>query len=103
MFGFRILLFVVAYVVVLAEMIVGEGSTTPMQGALWIVPGALVITLLLAISNFMLANFDAPTEMRKAPDPAHWIIMLLAGALIAGSAFYFPNYISEWLKPMMME
>ena len=47
MFGFRILLFIVAYVVVLAEMIVGNGSTkSALQGAPWIIPGALVIALL---------------------------------------------------------
>ena len=103
MFGFRILLFIVAYVVVLAEMVVGEGASHPMQGAPWIIPGGLVIALLLAISAFMLANFDAPPEHRQMPSPLHWIIMLLAGMFIAGTAFYFPNYISEWLKPMMME
>ncbi|MEO0399625.1 MAG: hypothetical protein AAF224_09440 [Pseudomonadota bacterium] len=103
MFGFRILLFIVAYVVVLAEMIVGEGASRPLQGAPWIVPGGLVIALLLASSNFILANFDAPPEQRQMPNAMHWIIMLTAGMMIAGTAFYFPNYISEWLKPMMME
>lgn len=103
MFGFRILLFIVAYVVVLAEMIVGEGATQPTQGAPWIIPGALVIALLLATSNFMLANFDAPPDKRAMPKPIHWIIMLLAGAFISGTAFYFPNFISEWLKPLMMQ
>lgn len=103
MFGFRILLFIVAYVVVLAEMIVGEGASRPLQGAPWIIPGALVIALLLAISNFMLANFDAPAERRVMPKPVHWLVMISAGSFIAGTAFYFPNYISAWLKPFMMQ
>ncbi len=103
MFGFRILLFIVAYVVVLAEMMVGEGATeSALQRAAWIIPGGLVIALLLAISNFMLANFDAAPDQRKLPTPIHWIIMLAAGALISASAFYFPNYISVWLKPMLL-
>lgn len=103
MFGFRILLFIVAYVVVLAEMIVGGGASRPMQGVPWIIPGALVIALLLAISNFMLANFDTPVDKRVMPTAVHWLIMITAGAFIAGTAFYFPNYISVWLNPFMMQ
>lgn len=104
MFGFRVLLFTVAYVVVLAEMIVGSGATrSALQGAPWIIPGALVITMLIYISNFMLANFDRAPEHRDAPTPANWAILIAAGAFIAGSAFYFPNYILPALKPMMMQ
>jgi len=103
MFGFRVLLFIVAYVVVLAEMIVGSGATRPVQGAPWIVPGALVLTLLIFVSNFMLANLDLPADQRATPTPVNWITMVIAGGAIAASAFYFPNYILPWLKPLMMQ
>jgi len=103
MFGFRILLFIVAYVVVLAEMIVGSGAQSPIQGAPWIAPGSLVITMLLFISNFMLANFDRLPEQRDAPSPANWLVMLIAGAAISASAFYFPNYLLPQLRVFMMQ
>ncbi len=103
MFGFRLLLYAVAYVVILAEMIVGSGATlSPAQGALWIVPGALVITLLIFVSTFVLANFDRAQDQRTAPTPANWITMLFAGAFISATSFYFPNHILKALQPLMM-
>jgi hypothetical protein len=103
MFGFRVLLYGVAYVVVLAEMIVGSGATRSLtQGVLWIVPGALVITLLIFVSTFVLANFDRPNDQRSAPTAANWVTMTSAGAFIAATAFYFPNHILGALQPLML-
>ncbi|ADM09060.1 hypothetical protein PB2503_04927 [Parvularcula bermudensis HTCC2503] len=97
MFIFRILLFIVAYVVVLAEVAVGSAATTLTDGAVWIVPGALVLALLLAISTFLLANLDLPTESRHYPNAIEWAVLVASGFFIAGTAFYFPNYIAVWL------
>jgi drug/metabolite transporter (DMT)-like permease len=100
MFGLRVLLFVVAYVVVIAEMVAGSAATTPTRGIFWILPGALVIALLLAISNFVLSAGRGDTP--EGPTPVHWIIMLATGTLISASAFYFPNYLLGLFRANMM-
>ena len=90
MFGVRILIFVVAYVVVIGEMVVGAMASGPTQKIIWILPGGLVIALLFAVSIFLLARND--DGQRSNPNIFQWLILLIAGMGISASAFYFPGY-----------
>ena len=93
MFGFRILIFLVAYLVVLAEMIAGTGATKAAQGYVWISVGAVVITLLLSLSNFVLPSMYGGGDQQRFPKLSEWFIMGLAGVFIAGTSFYFDPHI----------
>ena len=88
MFGFRLLLFIVAYVIVLAEMVVG--SIPNPATALWIVPGGLVLVLILATSMFLLAHFKS-SEENPLPRPGEWVALFITGMGLAATSFYFPG------------
>jgi len=97
MFGVRILLFLVAYLVVLAEMIAGTLTMRPEQGYVWIGVGAVIITLLLALSNFILPNLYAGAPQQRSPKILEWIIMIMASVFIASTAFYFEVFIKDFM------
>jgi hypothetical protein len=92
MFGVRILLFMTAYVVVMLEVYSG----VILGPWWWILPGALVIALLIAISMFVLA--PASGEKAKAGF-FQWLLLIICSLAIAGSANYlgretFPELIA---------
>jgi len=96
-FGVRILLFLVAYLVVLAEMIAGALTTKAIQGYVWIGVGAVVIMLLLALSNFILPTIYSDNAKQRFPKPFEWLIMAIASVFITGTAFYFEVFIKDFM------
>ena len=97
MFGVRILLFIVAFIVVVAETWAGVIATEPVQQAAAIVMGGFIIALLLSISLFALARGQDGQDIRS--NPAQWIAVLLAGLFISAVSFYLPTQI----LPMLTE
>lgn len=94
MFGLRVLLFLVSYVVVIAEIIVGARSPDKI---IWIVPGGLVISLLLAISLFLLTAHGEQGDGAPKATFIQWITLLLAGMLMSTGAFYFQGVVFPFL------
>ncbi len=91
MFGVRILLFLVAFLMVIVEFFVGAVLTSPEQMVLSIFFGGVVITLLLGISIFLLA----PIEDQKATgggSVARWGVLIIAGMGISAISFFVPTY-----------
>lgn len=89
MFGFRLLLFIVAYVIVLAEMVVGSIPDPSYPTAVWIIPGGLVLVLILATSMFLLAHFKS--NENPLPKFGEWIALFVTGMGLAAVSFYFPS------------
>lgn len=88
MFGVRILLFIVAFIVVVAETWAGVIATEPVQQVFAIVMGGFIIALLVSISMFVLARGPDGQDIRS--NPAQWIAVLLAGLFISAVSFYLP-------------
>lgn len=93
MFGVRILLFLVAFLMVIVEFFVGAVLDEPAQVFLSIFFGGVVITLLLGISIFLLA----PLEDQKAAGGAggsigRWGVLIIASMAISAVSFFVPTY-----------
>lgn len=97
MFGVRILLFIVAFIVVVAETWAGVIATEPVQQAFAIVMGGFIIALLLSISMFVLARGQSADGADVQGNPVQWISVLLAGLFISAVSFYLPSEILPML------
>ena len=95
MFGFRLLLFIVAYVVVLAEMVVGTLRDRSYPTEIWIIPGGLILTLILATSMFIAAHLRS--EESPMPTPIQWAILFITGMGLAAISWWFPSKLSEMM------
>ena len=93
MFGFRLLLFIVAYVIVIAEMVVGSIPNPAYATQIWIIPGGLVLTLILSTSMFILAHLKS--QDNPLPTPIQWAILFVTGMGLAALSFYFPSYLIQ--------
>ncbi len=102
MFGVRILLFVVAFLIVIAEFWAGAIATEPLQMAFAIVIGGTVIALLLSISIFLLARVQADHGPSAAGTPIQWIVLLVAGMFIAGVSFFMPGKLLPLLTGLQL-
>ena len=89
MFGFRLLLFIVAYIIVLAEMVVGSIPDPAYPTAFWIIPGGLVLSLILATSMFLLAHLQS--NENPLPGAAQWSAIFVTGMGLSATSFYFPR------------
>ncbi|MEO1657951.1 MAG: hypothetical protein AAFR65_09535 [Pseudomonadota bacterium] len=89
MFGFRLLLFIVAYIIVLAEMVVGSIPEPGYPTALWILPGGLVLVLILATSMFLLAHLQSNDN--PLPGMSQWLALFVTGMGLSAASFYFPS------------
>lgn len=90
MFGVRILLFVVAFLMVIVEFFVGAVLTEPAQIFLSVFFGGVVITLLIGISIFLLA----PIEDQRAAGAAtagRWGVLIIASMAISAISFFVPT------------
>ena len=91
MFGVRILLFLVAFLMVIVEFFVGAVLAEPAQVFLSIFFGGVVITLLLGISIFLLA----PIEDQRATGGAsigRWGVLIIASMSISAISFFVPTH-----------
>ncbi len=93
MVGTRILLYLVAFVVVIGEMVIGQKAPDKF---IWIVPGGLVIGLLISMSLLMLSGPDAQS---KPPQGGliQWVFIVASGMAISAVSFYLPLYILPFL------
>lgn len=98
MFGVRILLFIVAFIVVVAETWAGIIATEPIQQIFAIVMGGFIIALLLSVSMFVLAGRGADGQESHG-SPIQWATLLVAGLLISAVSFFLPTEI----LPMLTE
>lgn len=93
MFGVRILLFMVAFIVVVAETWAGVIATEPVQQISAIVMGGVVIALLLSMSLFVLAKAQGPDGQEVQGNMAQWVAVLVAGMFISAVSFFLPSEI----------
>lgn len=99
MVGLRILLFAVAFVVVVLEAWAGLIATEPFQQWVAIGAGALVLAVILSFSFFF---FNRPTGV--APDSKgarliHWLYIVAARVVISGLSFILPTQVLPALAP----
>lgn len=96
MFGVRILSALTAYAVVLLEVYSGA-----IKGPLWwVLPGALVLALLTAVSLIDPANRDL------APKPSGFFSTLVQWLVIIGMALavaWFSNYFGREMVPELVK
>ncbi|MEM6746260.1 MAG: hypothetical protein AAF608_02465 [Pseudomonadota bacterium] len=97
MFGFRLLLFIVAYVIVLAEMVVGSIEEPSYPTQFWIIPGGLVLVLILATSMFLLAHLKS-SEDNPLPSTRQWVALFVTGMGLAAVSYYFPSQITAIMQ-----
>lgn len=97
MFGVRILLFIVAFIVVVAETWAGVIATEPVQQIFAIVMGGLVIALLLSLSLFVLGRTHGPDGQEIQGNPVQWIAVIIAGLFISAVSFFLPTEILPML------
>lgn len=102
MFGVRILLFMVAFIVVVAETWAGVIATEPIQQISAIVMGGVVIALLLSMSLFVLARAQGPDGQEAQGNPTQWIAVLVAGMFISAVSFFLPSQILPLLTETML-
>ena len=93
MFGVRILLFLAAFIVVVAETWAGIMATEPVQQFAAIVMGGIIIALLLSMSLFVLARSEDPDGAKNQGSLAQWAAVLGSGMLISAASFYLPTQI----------
>ncbi|MEM6912346.1 MAG: hypothetical protein AAF511_00055 [Pseudomonadota bacterium] len=91
MFAFRLLLFIVAYIIVGAEMVVGSIPNPTYPTAFWILPGGLVLVLILATSMFLLAHMQS--DENPLPGVSQWVALFVTGMGLSATSFYFPRYL----------
>ena len=93
MFGVRILLFIVAFLIVIGEFWAGAviKPDAIYQQAVAIAIGGMVIAMLLSVSIFLLA--PAPTADGGPPrgTAVQWVVLIVAGIFIAGVSFFMPT------------
>lgn len=99
MFGVRILLFIVAFIVVVAETWAGIIATEPVQQIFAIVMGGFIIALLLSVSMFVLGRPQGLDGQESSGNLVQWITLLGAGLLISAVSFFLPTEI----LPMLTE
>jgi len=99
MFGVRVLLFIVAFIVVVAETWAGVIATEPVQQAFAIIMGGMIIALLLSMSLFVLARVQGPDGQEVQGNPVQWVSVLAAGMAISATSFYLPTK----LLPMLTD
>ena len=102
MFGVRILLFMVAFIVVVAETWVGVVATESIQQISAIVMGGVVIALLLSMSLFVLARTQGPDGQEAQGNTMQWIAVLVAGMLISTVSFFLPTQILPLLTDTVL-
>lgn len=91
MFGVRILLFLVAFLMVIVEFFVGAVLTEPAQIYLSIFFGGVVITLLLGISIFLLAPME-DQHATGAASVGRWGVLIIASMSISAMSFFVPTF-----------
>ena len=91
MFGVRILLFLVAFLMVIVEFFVGAVLTEPAQIFLSIFFGGVVITLLLGISIFLLAPIEDQQRAADAATFGRWGVLIVASMAISAISFFVPT------------
>lgn len=97
MFGVRVLLFLVAFIVVVAETWAGVIATEPIQQIFAIVMGGIIIALLLSMSLFVLARSQGPDGQEVQGSPIQWLAVLIAGFFISAVSFFLPTEILPML------
>ncbi len=92
MFGVRILLFLVAFLMVIVEFFVGAVLNEPAQIFLSIFFGGVVITLLLGISIFLLGPLEDQQSAGGASSFGRWGTLIIASMAISAVSFFVPTY-----------
>lgn len=103
MFGVRILLFIVAFGVVVAEEWAGVIATEPVQKAFAIGIGGLVIALLLGVSMFVLGRSEGPNGQQISGSAGQWAAVLIAGLGISAGSFFMPSVVLPMLTAGRIE